>query len=129
MDLSWLNNLVQNRLAQSAALSAGAALNPEGISPALNQALQPVIGAQSQDVANRSYIDMLGQMLGSGWKLTMDKEKASLAGPTNILSSMFGGGSELAPGARVAAGLGSSTNMPRVSAGMTGQSKTPNPFL
>ena len=121
MDFSGINNLLQNRLFQSALLSTGAALNPQGISPALNQTLQPVIGAQSQAKLNEHYIKMLGEILGGGGKLSMDKDKFSLSGP----SSLLGGSGEPAPGARIAAGLGSSIQGQAVP---SQQLKTINPF-
>lgn len=121
MDFSGINNLLQNRLFQSILLSAGASLNPQGISPALNQTLQPVIGAQSQAKLNERYIKMLSGILEGGGKLSMDKDKFSLSGP----SSLLGGSGELAPGARVAAGLGSSIQSQTVP---PQQLETINPF-
>ncbi len=121
MDFSGINNLLQNRLFQSILLSAGASLNPQGVSPALNQTLQPVIGAQSQAKLNERYIKMLSGILEGGGKLSMDKDKFSLSGP----SSLLGGSGELAPGARVAAGLGSSIQSQTVP---PQQLETINPF-
>ncbi len=84
--------IFDNRLLQQALLSAGSALNPQGISPALQQSMQPVIGAQSQAELQQKYMTMMRDMLEGrapeGSKMTMDDKgakfelpKSALAGP------------------------------------------------
>ena len=96
---SGLGNALQNRLLQSMLLSTGAALNPTGISPALNQTLQPVIAAKSQAVTNKKMMQMLAKLTSKGIDFKSD-EKGGITIKGENLDSLVdlmsgGGGSAL----------------------------------
>lgn len=84
--------IADNRLLQSMLLNVGASLNPEGISPGLQQGLQQTIAAQSQAALNERYIDQLRRMLGGevpdGGKVTMDSKGMKMDLPKSALGDM-----------------------------------------
>ena len=67
---------------------------PDPVIARLDKMTQQNIAAQSQDKTNKSYIQLLKQILEKGGKINMDKENLSIKAPSNIFSG--DGGSALA---------------------------------
>jgi len=90
-----ISNLLQNKMLLSMMSGAGAALNPEGISPMLNQIVQQNIAAQSQAATNKKTLQMLAEMLGGklvpGSSMKMD-DKGNLK--IDLPGSVLSGGTE-----------------------------------
>lgn len=83
-----MKNLLSNNLFLSMLSGAGQAIS-EGkpIASGLNPLIQQNIGAQSKAKLNSKYIQMLSQMLKGGAKVSMDKDKFSVSGPSTIFGS------------------------------------------
>lgn len=113
-----INNLLQNKLFLQGLAATGASIGGKGsVGAALG-------GVANQSITAQNYSKLLSRILGQGGKMTMDKDKFSLSGPSSIL-----GGEEKATGSVPTSNTSPATNMmsgvqPNPMSGVQ-----PNPFL
>jgi hypothetical protein len=90
---STLMNLFQNKALLQMLSALGAGMGGKGsVAAALDK-------VNNQLISNQNYSKMLSNMLSDGGKVTMDKDKFNLTGPSSILnSSSQSGGSNVSAG-------------------------------
>ena len=92
-----MDNLFQNRLFLQYLSGAGGAMSAgQPIGPALNQATQQNITAQSYKAQQGEFSKMFQAILAGGGKINLDKENVSIKAPKAAFNAPGGGGTELA---------------------------------
>ncbi len=78
--LGGVGDLFKNKLLLQGLAAAGSRLSGEGsVGEALN-------GVAMQNISAQNYSKLLSKILGEGGKMTVDKDKFNVSGPSSILS-------------------------------------------